>query len=207
MDECGTLTHLGVTCAETRTLTISLCNCSSLFSAPRSLAVAIVTQLCEDSLTPVECESSSKENPSFCHGRNTSLTVMGCRQKMWPQRLGRLVTALVVLCGTADALNLSFSSTPAFSAAPSRKAEDLLGKAEKLASDVEGIVKANQRLLSAVGGTVLLLHGQAFSTSILFLQSFRSAGLPIMQRGYRTSMNGLLCKHSHRLCHRPCSAS
>lgn len=104
-------------------------------------------------------------------------------------RVCRLVAALAVLCSTADALNpfLAFSAAPA----PSQKAEDLLGKAEKLAANVEGIVKANQRLLCAVGGTVLLLHGQVFSTSILFLQSFRSAGLPIMQRGYAPAIMSL----------------
>ena len=101
----------------------------------------------------------------------------------------RLVAALAVLCSTADALNafLAFSAAPV----PSQKAEDLLGKAEKLAANVAGIVKTNQRLLCAVGGTVLLLHGQVFSTSIMFLQSFRSAGLPIMQRGYAPAIISL----------------
>lgn len=107
---------------------------------------------------------------------------------MWLRRLGCLITALVVLCGTAEALNLSFASMPPLPASTSLKAEDLIGKAEKLASNVEGFIKANQRLLSVVVGTVLLLHGQAFSTSILFLQSFRSAGFPIMQRGYGAAL-------------------
>ena len=63
-------------------------------------------------------------------------------------RVYRLVAALAVLCSTADALNpfLAFSAAPA----PSQKAEDLLGKAEKLAANVAGIVKTNQQLRQAM---------------------------------------------------------
>lgn len=166
-------------------------------------------------------------------------------------RLGAAVAVLVVVAlGAADA-GLSINS----SAPPAPHADDLLSKAERVASKAESFVKANQRLLSAVGGSVLLLHGQvrtrqakrddrvplrapcacatscsgdapraclqawahspslsahsvigrgdvrwlslhesahmriymyvsqAFSTSILFMQSFRSAGLPIVTRG------------------------
>lgn len=95
-------------------------------------------------------------------------------------RLGAAVAVLVVVAlGAADA-GLSINS----SAPPAPHADDLLSKAERVASKAESFVKANQRLLSAVGGSVLLLHGQAFSTSILFMQSFRSAGLPIVTRGW-----------------------
>ena len=61
--------------------------------------------------------------------------------------------------------------------------QDWLGKAEKLSSNAQALVQANQRLLTAIGGSVLLLHGQALSTTVLFIQSFRAAGMPVVQRG------------------------
>jgi hypothetical protein len=71
-------------------------------------------------------------------------------------RLGAAVAVLVVVAlGAADA-GLSINS----SAPPAPHADDLLSKAERVASKAESFVKANQRLLSAVGGSVLLLHGQ-----------------------------------------------
>ncbi len=70
-------------------------------------------------------------------------------------RLGAAAAVLLVTLGAADA-GMSINS----SAAPAPHADDLLSKAERVASKAESFVKANQRLLSAVGGSVLLLHGQ-----------------------------------------------
>ena len=71
-------------------------------------------------------------------------------------RLGAAVAVLALMLSAADA-GASISS---ISAAPSRDADDVLAKCERVASHVDSFVKANQRLLSAVGGSLLLMHGQ-----------------------------------------------
>ena len=82
---------------------------------------------------------------------------------MLSRRGAALVVALVVfLSFTPGTLALSTAAEASSSPTTTTKSadNDALAKVEKFAKNVESIIKANKRLLSVVGGSLLLAHGQ-----------------------------------------------
>ena len=74
------------------------------------------------------------------------------------------LTAVVLLSFATSVLSLSIRSSPVAFASPAtpnaKAADDTLAKVEHLVGNVKSLVQANSRLLSAVGASVLLIHGQ-----------------------------------------------
>lgn len=61
----------------------------------------------------------------------------------------------------------------------------LLSKVEDTVTRVKQWTKSQQRILTAVGGATLLLTSKELTYTLLFLQSFRSVGWPLVQQGTR----------------------